>query len=168
MPDSEGTVSVGEQEVIGGSPAPPVVNSTNVMRVLTREQILGAQDIVTKHVEVPEWGGTVIVRGLTGKERDEWEDAMIVRSEKRGKNQPTQMTLHNIRAGLVARSIVDSEGNRVFSVKDIEQLATKSAAALDRVYTVAGQLSGVTDADVEDLAEDFSEGSDLDDSSPTP
>ena len=43
---------------------------------LTRDQILAVSDIQTEEVHVPEWGGTVLVRGLTGAERDEFEAGM--------------------------------------------------------------------------------------------
>ncbi len=39
---------------------------------LTGEEILGADDLPTEVVPVPEWDGTVIVRTLTGAERDHW------------------------------------------------------------------------------------------------
>ena len=38
--------------------------------ILNREQILAANDVKTRIVDVPEWGGSVIVRGLTSLERD--------------------------------------------------------------------------------------------------
>ena len=49
----------------GPEPARPVL--------LTRDLILKADDIQTREVEVPEWGGTVLIRALTGTERDAYE-----------------------------------------------------------------------------------------------
>ena len=37
--------------------------------MLTRKQILECADIPTEIVKVPEWGGEVLVKGLTGAER---------------------------------------------------------------------------------------------------
>ena len=42
------------------------------MSLLSKEAILAAQDLPSEDVEVPEWGGTVRVRGLDGKGRDEY------------------------------------------------------------------------------------------------
>ena len=47
------------------------------MGVLTREQILKADDMTTERVPVPEWGGEVLVKSLTGRQRDEFEGSMI-------------------------------------------------------------------------------------------
>ena len=46
---------------------------------LSRDDILKAEDLTTEEVDVPEWGGTVLVRGLTGRERDEFEASVMVR-----------------------------------------------------------------------------------------
>lgn len=113
---------------------------------LTKELILQAQDIQREEVQVPEWGGVVLVCGLNGKQRDGLEASMI---EGKGKNANVNLT--NLRAKLAARSIVDEDGKRVFSDEDIPALALKSALALNRVYEVAQRLSGITQEDVEEL-----------------
>ena len=118
--------------------------------LLTRQQILEAQDIEDEIVEVPEWGGSVKVQGLTGTERDQFESALI-----KGKGKNTTMNLRNVRAKLVAHSIVDDDGNRLFTDHDVGVLGAKSAAALDRVFAVAQKLSGITKEDVEELAKNL-------------
>ena len=117
------------------------------VKLLTRDGILQANDLPFEDVDVPEWGGTVRVRTLTGKERDSFEESI---SQVRGKK--TELRLANIRAKLAARSIVDEDGNRLFSDDDISALGKKSAAALDRVFAAARRLSGFTDEDMEELA----------------
>jgi hypothetical protein len=62
------------------------------------------------------------------------------------------MNLRNIRAKLVALTVVDEDGNRIFSDEDAEALGKKSAAALDRIFAVAQRLSGLRPEDVEELA----------------
>ena len=114
--------------------------------MLTRDQILNAQDIQTEEVHVSEWGGTVLVRALDGEERDALEASMI-----QGKGKNAQVNLKNLRAKLVARSMVDENGKRLFEDGDIPALAKKSAAALNRVYEVAQRLSGITPEDVDEL-----------------
>ena len=116
-------------------------------KLLTRDEILKAQDLPTERVAVPEWGGELLVRGLTGAERDAFEQSIV---ETRGKN--TRMNLRNIRAKLVALCCVDEQGNRLFSDEDAELLGRKSAAALNRVFEVAQRLSGLRPEDVEELA----------------
>lgn len=121
--------------------------------LLTKEAILTANDLVTEDVEVPEWGGTVRVRAISGAERDAFEQAIVTR---KGKNVTTNLA--NIRAKMVALCVVDEHGQRLFGDKDVLLLGTKSAAALDRVFTVAQQLAGLTDKDVDELAENLEPG----------
>ncbi len=129
------------------------------MALLTREAILGASDIKTEDVEVPEWGGTVRVRGLSATERDAFEQATVAIKGKKVK-----ASFLNIRARIVSLSVVDEDGNRMFTESDIKALGEKSAAPMDRIYDVAGRLSGVTDADMEELAGNSSGQSDDSDS----
>lgn len=109
--------------------------------------ILGAADVRREEVSVPEWNGVVLVQGMTGAQRDEFEEACL-----QGKGQNRQVNLRNLRAKLVVRSVVDGAGNRIFSDDDAAKLGNKSAAALSRVFEVAQRLSGITKEDVEELA----------------
>lgn len=122
--------------------------------VLTREDILAAKDTKIEPVEVPEWGGMVFVRGLSGTDRDSFELAMI---EQRGKKQ--EVNLRNLRAKLIVRCAVDSDdpdtAQPIFKIEDIPALGRKSAAALQRVYTVAQRVSGLSNEDVEELTEEL-------------
>lgn len=119
-------------------------------QILTKDQILQAQDIRTERVEVPEWGGDVFVRTMSGTERDQLEASIIGKQGERN--------LENLRAKIVALSVVDREGNRLFSFKDTLELGKKSARALDRVFSVAQRLSGFTPKDVEELTKNSSPG----------
>lgn len=117
--------------------------------MLTRDQIIARREIPlrTQTVSVPEWGGDVVVRELTGRERDAFEATFV---DDKGRRREDAML--NIRARLVAASCVDDKGQTLFYPSDVELLADLSAAALDRVFTMARQLSGFTERDIDDLA----------------
>lgn len=117
--------------------------------MLDKKAILSAQDLPTKEVKVPEWGGTVTVKALTSKQRDEYEASHILDGK---------VDLSNLRARLCVRCIVDKKGNRVFQDTDAEALGRKSGAAMDRVFAVAQKLSGLSDRDVEELAKNLPSG----------
>jgi len=106
--------------------------------MLTKEQILQANDLKREVVFVPEWGGEVTVRTLTGEEKDAYEMAMYAGGKK---------DLSNIRAGLLARAIVGDDGKRLFTDAEVQTLGRKSASALDRVYSAAARLSGISKED---------------------
>lgn len=113
---------------------------------LTRDQILTADDLQRQEVDVPEWGGSVYVRAMTGLERDRFETSLT-------NGQDKGVNLQNIRARLVSLCAIDEEGARLFSDDDAKVLGQKSAKALDRVFDVAQRLNGLRDQDVEELAE---------------
>ncbi|MEU8683138.1 MULTISPECIES: hypothetical protein [Streptomyces] len=122
------------------------------MALLSKDQILKADDLPTDRIPVPEWGGEVLVRTMTGEQRDEFE-ASQVKINKKG--QPEQ-NLANVRARLVSLVLVDEAGGMLFSAYDIPDLGRKSAKALDRVFEKAQEMNGFSDEDMEKLAQDFS------------
>ncbi len=126
------------------------------MSYLNKEQILGADDIVFEDVAVPEWGGVVRVKTLTGLERDSLEQSMLEGRSDRGKSQ--QVNMANFRAKLCGRTIVDEKGKRIFSDLDIVDLGKKSGQALQRVFNVASRLSGFSDADIEEITKNSGSG----------
>jgi hypothetical protein len=122
------------------------------MGLLGRDDILRADDLRTEEVDVPEWGGAVRVKALTGAERDRYE-ASIAGDRSKGKDKG--LRLENARARMVALCVVDAAGKAIFEPADVPHLGRKSAAALDRVFDVALRLAGMRDEDVEELVEDF-------------
>lgn len=120
------------------------------MALLSREQILEAKDLKTEDVDVPEWGGAVRLRTLTGTERDAFEQSMV---ETKGGKQ--RQNLKNFRARLIAKCVVTEAGELMFSPPDIEPLGKKSAAALGRVFDACQKLNGFSESDVEELTEGF-------------
>ena len=109
---------------------------------LSRDQILESSDLKTATVEVAEWGGSVIVRTMTGADRDAFEQTLVVTDDKG--NRKTDLT--NMRAKLVAMTVVDEAGNRLFTESDIVLLARKSASALSRVFDAAQSINGMADS----------------------
>jgi len=122
------------------------------MPILSRDEILKVQDLKTEEVQVPEWGGSVLVRAMTGTERDNYEQTIVVQ-----KGKDTRVNMRNARAKLVALSVVDEQGRRLFSDADISALGNKSAAALQRVFDVATRLSGISDQDIKELTDELEE-----------
>ena len=122
------------------------------MSSLKRDDILAVKDIQIELVPVPEWDGEVYIKGMSGLERDAFEASII---EQKGNKQKVNMA--NVRAKLAAQTLCDEEGNRLFNDADIKELGKKSASALQRVFEVAQRLSGIGDADVEELAGELQE-----------
>ena len=116
------------------------------MKLLTREDILAAPDIATERVPVPEWGGEVIVKGLSGRVYDDWQRALVEGSGKKAK-----INLTMARAKLCALAVVDKDNKRIFSDTDLVALNAKCSAPLARIYKVVSRLSGLDDEELEEV-----------------
>jgi hypothetical protein len=117
-------------------------------KFLNKQEILAIDDLKYEDVQVPEWGGAwVRVRTLQANERDRFEASTVQRN---GRQITTN--LDNIRARLCLLCMVDENGERLFQEEDTFPLGGKSAAALDRIFTVAQRLNGLRDEDVQELA----------------
>lgn len=109
---------------------------------LSREAILGAVDITTEPVACPEWGEEpVLVKGMTGAERDEFEASV---------RRDGQVDLTNYRSKFLVRVIVNDNGTRIFADVDAPALGGKSAAVIGRLWETAAALSGMGDGDQEE------------------
>lgn len=108
---------------------------------LTRDQILAVNDLkpFVEAVDVPEWGGTVYVRVMTGGERDAFEGKF------------TRDKHNNLRAFLAVCTVCDANGVSLFKSEDVAALGEKSSAALDRVFDVALRLNRLRASDVAEL-----------------
>jgi hypothetical protein len=108
----------------------------------------------TVHVE--QWSRDVVLRGLSSRERDVFEEENLRRaSAKAGnglrKREAMQADLDNFRARLVARHIVE-DGARTFANKNGEDiLGDQPAAVIDPLFAVAQRLSGFSAQDIEEL-----------------
>jgi hypothetical protein len=122
------------------------------MALLSKAEIFGQDDRKYEVVDVPEWGGSVRIRSLTGTERDEYEESLL--SQRNGK---AKAVLKNYRAKLVALCAVDDAGDPLFDKADVMRLGNANSAALDRLYEACQRLSGLSDEDIEELTENFDE-----------
>ena len=119
---------------------------------LTKEQILQADDIKTETVDVPEWGGKVTIRMMTGTQRDAFEASII---------QGGKTDMQNIRAKLCAAVMVDGDGKPLFTVHEVNILGSKCAIALDRIFSVAQKMNGLSGADIKELEKNSNGQSDV-------
>lgn len=123
----------------------------HIRGLLTAADILDADDIRSEYVEVPEWGGTVKVTGLTGEQRN--KVGTLMRAEAKKTNEDDALAFFQMR--IAAASMIDEEGKRLFSQNDVAKLAKKSAVAIQRVYDAAARLSGIGEEAIEEAKEDL-------------
>ena len=113
-----------------------------VLVALSKKAILEAKDIKTKEIEVPEWGGAVCIRIISGADRDVFEQAY---SEKK---------MDAFRTRFLVLTICDASGERVFTNDEVEALNKKSSKVLNRLFDEAWEFNAFTPAAVEALGND--------------
>jgi len=128
------------------------VEDTKVNEFLTKEEIEQIEDIETKEITIPEWNNKKVrVRGMSGTERDMYDNILANHTKGEAPNQTLDM--EGIRAEVVSLCLVDELGVRLFTTpSDVNILSAKSGAAISRIYDVACELSGLT-REAQDLAE---------------
>jgi len=122
------------------------------MSFLSKDALLSAaasKNLPLERVDVPALGGHVFIRGMSGSERDGWETSLV---QGRGKQQ--RINTENVRAKLLVRVLCDEAGVRLFDNADAAALGGLRVDVLTKLYEVAQRLSGVSDADVEELGKD--------------
>lgn len=110
-------------------------------RLLDRDRILAAQDIASVDVDVPEWGGAVRIRRLKASEAQEFASLDEAHRDE---------ALYRI----VAMSVVDEQGQRLFSENDIKLLRDKAFSALMRIQKAAIELNGLAPLAIEQAKND--------------
>jgi hypothetical protein len=103
-----------------------------------RDRILSAKDIQSQSLEVPEWGLTVEVRGMSGADRARIIEAAMTTDGG--------VNLQAFYPDVVISCCHDPEtGERVFDPEDRIALMEKSGKAIDRIASLGLELSGMTE-----------------------
>lgn len=99
-------------------------------KLLSADDILAWQDLVDEEVFVPEWGGTVKVRGLTRAQVYQMQKDATVGKTVDGQRSDMLMLV----AGIVEPKFTEDQG---------AQLMGKSAGATQRLLDAIMRLSGM-------------------------
>lgn len=102
--------------------------------VLSKDAILNSDDRKVMPFEVPEWGGTIYLRQMKGKERDGFDASLM----KDGKPR----NFVNLRARFAVLVMSDSSGKRLFDDGAAGSLGEKNAGILDRIYDAGRKFNG--------------------------
>ena len=107
--------------------------------------------------------GKVFIKGLTAKERDDYEQTLVETAPNGQTRVKRKQT--NVRASLVVRCLVSENGERMFTDKDTDKVGDVAGDVIDTLWDVARKLSGmaVSEEDVEgfDSAQDDGSSSEL-------
>jgi len=112
------------------------------MTVLSKDAIKQATDFKVEKVSVPEWGGDVYLKTLSGTERDAFEEGYA------------EQKMKNFRARFLVLTLCDESGERMFSDDEAADLGGKSAVVLNRLFDAAWALNAFRTEDVDALGND--------------
>lgn len=115
------------------------------MGLLTKDQILAADDAIWEEMDVPEWGGKVRISVMSGQSRDRYEASLY-------KDRDSDAAFDNLRARFLSYCLINEEGDLIFSVSDMIELGRKNGQVIDRVYTKASELNGTSVEEMEEIA----------------
>ena len=118
-----------------------------------RQAILAACDIPEKELEIPEWGITVLVRGLTARERA----SLIQEAVDSGR---ANLDIIQLYPALVCLACRDPQTkDPIFVLEDREAVGAKAGAPVERIALLAMELSGFTARALVEAEKNFSTAS---------
>lgn len=110
---------------------------------LSKAKILAATDTkVSEAIPVPEWGGDVHCKTLSGTERDQFEEAY------------SQNKMKAFRARFLILTLCDESGERLFGDNEVDALGKKSSIVINRLFEKAWDHNAFTNEAVEALGKD--------------
>lgn len=120
------------------------------LRLLTASEILAAPDLEREVVPTPEWGeGTaVLVQAMDGKRRLAYRDFILTSDPRTGDRELKPDVATD--AAFAALSIIDEQGEPLFTLVQVEDLAGKNPEVIDRIVRVGLRLSKMRVEDIEE------------------
>jgi len=121
---------------------------------LSRDDILNAQDFRTDEVDVPEWGGTVLVRELSALEMLKVRFRVYEGEDAEGRLRTNRAKYAENIPAMISWCVVDERGVSILSIDDVNRLSAKSVRPADRIIAKIMKLSRLAEAENEGEDED--------------
>lgn len=134
------------------------------MKSISVEAITSSNDLAIREVAVPEWAppGTdpaqafVYMREMTARERDEFEREHVSLRRASNADEPGVAMLANMRARLVSKCLCKGPDDRTPLFPDFRTgnsvLSMKAGRVVDRLFDVASEMNGISEAAVQVIA----------------
>ena len=115
-----------------------------------REKILSTEDIPSREVFVPNWGVTILVKGLSAGERIDLTQAAV--------DQVTgSVNLSTVYPDIVVSCCFDPEtGEPIFQESDKQDIMKKSSKAIEMLASAGLELSGIGEGSADEAGKDSS------------
>jgi hypothetical protein len=115
------------------------------LRMLTKADIVGAADLADEVVPVPEWGENAAVRvlALDVNRRQAYFEFQSTVTRNGAQIRIETQPFSPRDAALAVLCIVDEQNQPMFTIGEVESLATKNPEVVGRIADVARRLSGL-------------------------
>jgi hypothetical protein len=112
-------------------------------QLLSKEEILGADDIRTVDVEVPEWPGKDGAPGIVRLRAMMAGEALELVGETA--KDVKEASKSDVAIRILIRCAVDAQDRPLFTMDDLAKLKTKNSRAVLRLQQAALDLNGLSD-----------------------
>ncbi len=113
---------------------------------LSREQLLKPAAVPVEVVTVPEFDGTVSIKGMTARQRSKFEEQFTTAAGNPNRKRRAQM-----RERLIVACCVDDDGQPLFTEEDVPAIGDMPAVVIEPLVDACQRVVGFTSADVESL-----------------
>lgn len=119
------------------------------MNLVSKATFLATHAPDEEQVPLPELGdgAAILVRGLTVRERSEFERQFLSKKGDRLDNR-----VKELRERLLIACCRNADGSMMFTVDDLKAIGNMSASIVERIVNVAQRLSGMSATDVDEIA----------------
>lgn len=106
-------------------------------------EALSGRILREKEIEIPEWGGTILVRELTSAEVDSIRRVAMVAVDPKTSKVMDPGALYRFQLRLIATGWINENGVRVLRDDEIEKLYDVSNVVTQRMAEAIMELSGL-------------------------
>ena len=124
-----------------------------------KHKILSARDLKREEVFVDEWDVTIYITEMSGAEKTDYQTIGVAHNSDGeimlGPDGVTPVVNKDafglFQEALLVRTIVDENGDRLFTNEEIGELKTKSATVLERLHDISARLNRTRPDDIKAL-----------------
>ena len=123
--------------------------------MLSVDDIKKSSDRRTKEIEIPEWGGAVLLAEFTAADRD-WFEGKSLQIAANVNDASIGAIMKGFRSETVRRGLVDAELKPMFGKSD-NTILGKSSLVIDRLFDESSKLNEFDEEEIEKATENLNE-----------